>query len=391
MSQERKEQSLKIRSVESFVLESKLPSAFSYSQGVVPRRSTTLVRVTTDEGIEGWGESFSVSLQPPQIAASIVDHALAPTLIGADPLATDVLWNEMYGRSRDYGRKGVVVGAISAVDIALWDIKGKAMGEPVWALLGGSFRDRIQCYATGFFRAKGRGESSAMAEEAQRHLANGFDIMKVKLGFGFRDDLEVMSRVRDAVGTRAQLMIDVNHAYGSADAIRLGRALEDFDLLWYEEPVIPEDLVGYRRVRDALSIPIAGGEAEFSMYGFRDLINAEAIDIAQPDICLAGGFTALKHIGALAQANGILVNPHVWGTAVGQYASLHASANTSSPQFGLYPVQPLFEYDTSSHPFRTELVTEPLQHTNGWLSVPQGPGLGLTVDFDFVSRNSISK
>ncbi|THK37109.1 mandelate racemase/muconate lactonizing enzyme family protein [Ensifer sp. MPMI2T] len=380
---------MKIKSVETFVLESKLPVAFSYSQGVVPRRSTTLVRITTDDGIEGWGESFSVSLQPPQIAASIVDYALAPTLIGADAMATDVVWNEMYGRSRDYGRKGVVIGAISAVDIALWDIKGKALGKPVWALLGGAFRDRVQCYATGFFRARGRGESSAMAEEAQRHLDNGFEIMKVKLGFGLQDDLEVMNRVRDVVDGRARLMIDVNHAYGSSDAIRLGRALEDFDLLWYEEPVIPEDLAGYRRVRTSLAIPIAGGEAEFSMYGFRDLINAEAIDIAQPDICLAGGFTALKHIGAIAQANGIMLNPHVWGTAVGQYASLHASANTPSPQFGLYPSQPLFEYDTSSHPFRTELVTEPLEHKDGWLSLPQTPGLGITIDLDFVRRNSI--
>lgn len=379
---------MKITDVDTFVLSSPLARPFAYSQGWVEARSTTLVRVRTDEGIEGWGETFSVGLQPPHIAASVIDSALAPLVLGADPLATDVLWDTMYTRTRDYGRKGVVIGAISAIDIALWDIRGKAAGLPVWRLLGGAFRDRVQCYATGFFRTSGQGQAAEMAEEATRHADAGFELMKVKLGFGIDDDLDVMKRINDAVGDRCGFMVDVNHGYGATDAIRLGRRLADLRLRWIEEPVVPEDIAGYRRVRDALDTPIAGGEAEFTMYGFRDLIAAQAIDIAQPDICLAGGFTALKHINVLAQSAGVQVNPHVWGTAVGQYASLHAIANTPTTHFALYADQPLFEYDTSSHPFRTALVTEPLEHEGGLLSLPQGPGLGFEIDTDFLARTA---
>lgn len=379
---------MKITSVDTFILKSTLEKPFAYSQGWVEGRSTTVVRIRTDDGLEGWGETFSVGLQPPDIAASVIESALKPLILGKDPRQTDVLWDTMYVRTRDFGRKGVVIGAISAIDIALWDIRGKAADLPVWALLGGSFRDRIQCYATGFFRPGGQGQANLMAEEATRHADSGFSLMKVKLGFGLSDDIAVMSAIRDAVGSRCGFMIDVNHGYGAAEAIRLGRALEDFQLHWIEEPVVPEDIAGYRRVRDALNTPIAGGEAEFTMYGFRDLIAAGGIDIAQPDICLAGGFTALKHINVLAQSSGVQVNPHVWGTAIGQYASLHAIANTPTTNYSLFAQQPLFEYDTSSHPFRTALVDAPLEHEQGWLQVPDAPGLGFVIEKDFFTRTA---
>ena len=379
---------MKISSIDTFILKSSLDKPFAYSQGWVTGRSTTVVRIRTDDGYEGWGETFSVGLQPPEIAANVVEFSLKPLLMGRDPFETEVLWNAMYTRTRDYGRKGVVMGAISAIDIALWDICGKATGLPVWKLLGGAFRQRVQCYATGFFRAKGQGESEAMAQEASRHADAGFTIMKVKLGFGMDDDIEVMRAIRRAVGEHIGLMIDVNHGYGSADAIRLGRALSDFNLRWIEEPVIPEDLKGYRRVRDALDTPIAGGEAEFSLYGFSDLINAGAIDIAQPDICLAGGFTAMKHINVLAQAGGVQVNPHIWGTAIGQYASLHMIASTPTSHYALFADQPLFEYDTSSHPFRTALVDKPLNHVGGWLTLPEEAGLGFKIAESFFDQTA---
>ncbi len=378
---------MKIERIETYVLKSPLQKPFAYSQGWVTGRSTTLVRVLTDDGIEGWGETFSVGLQPPEIAQAVIESALKPLLLGADPLSTDLHWDTMYLRTRDYGRKGVVIGAISAIDIALWDIRGKAAGMPVWRLLGGAFRHRVQCYATGFFRSEGQGQAQAMAEEAARHAQAGFDLMKVKLGFGVADDVKVMQAIRREVGEHRRLMVDVNHGYGASDAIKLGRALADFDLRWIEEPVVPEDLAGYRRVRDALDTPIAGGEAEFSLYGFRDLFAAEAVDIAQPDICLAGGFTALKHINVLAQAHGVQVNPHVWGTAVGQYASLHVIANTPTTHYGLYADQPLFEFDTSPHPFRTALVDRPLEHAKGWLALPERPGLGFEIDRDFLEEH----
>ena len=380
---------MKISSVDTFVLRSQLPQPFAHSQGWITQRSTTLVRIRTTDGVEGWGETFSVSVQPHDICASVIDSALAPLIIGEDPHSTDVLWDRMYVRTRDYGRKGLMIAAISAVDMALWDIRGKVAGQPLWQLLGGAFRDRVQCYATGFFRSEGRGQAEELAAEAVKYADAGFDFMKVKLGFGLDDDIEVMEAINDAVGDRAKLMIDVNHAYGTADAIRLGRALDHLRLRWFEEPVVPEDLRGYNRVRSAIDTPIAGGEADFTMYGFRDLIAAEAVDIVQPDICLAGGFTALKHINVLAQSAGVQVNPHVWGTAIGQYASLHVLANTPTTHFSIFADQPLFEYDMSDHPFRTDLVTTPLNHEKGWLDLPQGPGLGLEIDQDFLTRHAL--
>ena len=329
---------MKIKSVRVHVLRSPLEQPFAFSQGWVNSRGATLVEVSTDQGITGWGEALCQGLQPPEIAAAAVQHALAPLVIGADPLEPEVLWHRMYHHTRDYGQKGAVIGAISALDIAFWDIAGKARGEPVARLLGGTFRQRVQAYATGFYRIKGKGEASRLAEEAERHIAQGFTAYKVKLGFGIEDDLAVMRAVKGVAG-KHEAMIDTNHAYGVAEAIRLGRDLENMGwrLRWYEEPVVQEDLDGYAEVRRALNTPIAGGENEYTAFGFRNLFARRAVDIAQPDLCIAGGFTACRHIVALAHAHGVQVNPHVWASAVGQAASLQFIAsipvmsNVSSP------------------------------------------------------------
>src|SRR5881394_3672670 len=169
---------MKITGVRVHVLRSPLEQPFAFSQGWVGSRGATLVEVTTDEGITGWGEALCQGLQPPEIAAATVQHALAPLVMGADPLEPEVLWHRMYHQTRDYGQKGAVVGAISALDIAFWDIAGKVRGEPVARLLGGMFRQRVQAYATGFYRIKGKGESARLADEAVRHVGNGFTAYK---------------------------------------------------------------------------------------------------------------------------------------------------------------------------------------------------------------------
>jgi len=372
---------MKIVDVRTWALRSELAESFAFSQGFVTQRAATIVEVVTDEGSSGWGEALCQGLQPPQIAAAAVSSALRPLLIGADPLQPEVLWHRMYNRTRDYGLKGAVIGAISAIDIALWDLLGKSLGRPIHALLGGAFRTRVQPYATGFYRITGRGEAKRLAAEAVRHYENGFRAMKIKLGFGVDDDVRVMDEIGAALGDApVTLMIDTNHAYGVADAIRLGRALERFALRWYEEPVTQEDLAGYREVRQAVGCPVAGGENEFTLFGFRDLIGARAVDIVQPDIAAAGGFTACRHIAAIAHAHGVAVNPHVWGSAIGQAASLHLIAALPDAHPSLNATQPIFEYDQSAHPFRRELVREPVEQTDGWVQVPAGPGLGVDVD-----------
>jgi D-galactarolactone cycloisomerase len=372
---------MRIVAINNYVLQSALDQPFAYSQGWVTKRSATLVEVITDEGVSGWGEAFNQGLEPPQIAAAVIDHALKPLVLGASPLDVEVLWHKMYHATRDYGRKGSVMAAISALDIALWDIAGKCYGVPIYQLLGGAFRARVQAYATGFYRVSGQGEAGRLADEALGHVEAGFSAMKIKLGFGVSDDMAVMQAIRRALETRAvTLMVDTNHAYGLADALRLGRLLEPFDLRWYEEPVAPEDYAGYREVRSALAIPIAGGENEHSLYGFRELLGGRCVDIAQPDIGSAGGFTACRHIIALAQAYGIQVNPHVWGSAVGQAAALQLIAAVPLAHHSVHPAEPIFEYDRSAHPFRQSLVKQPIQHGNGWIDIPRAPGLGIEVD-----------
>jgi len=372
---------MKITQVRAHVLRSKLEQPFSFSQGWVSSRGATLVEVQTDDGITGWGEALCQGLQPPEIAAAAIEHALKHLVVGEDPLQPEVLWHRMYHYTRDYGQKGAVVGAISGIDIALWDICGKARNTPVAKLLGGAFRTRVEAYATGFYRIKGKGEAARLAQEAEGHVARGFRAMKIKLGFGIDDDLEVMREIKRVAG-KQEVMIDVNHAYSVADAIRLGRELEDMGwrLRWYEEPVVQEDLDGYAEVRRALATPIAGGENEYTLFGFKQLLEKRGIDIAQPDICIAGGFTGCRHIVALAHAHGVQVNPHVWASAVGQAASLQLIASIPVANHALFPKDILLEFDTSSHPFRNELTDMPLRQMEGWVEIPQKPGLGIDVN-----------
>ena len=378
---------MRIVEVKVHALRTPLEQPFAFSQGWVRNRSATLVEVVTDEGLVGWGEAFAQGLEPPQIAAAVIESALKPLLLGADPLDTEVLWHRMYHATRDYGRKGSVIAGISAIDIALWDLAGKAHGVPVHKLLGGAFRTRVQAYATGFYRIKGQGEAGRLAEEAIAHHDAGFRAMKVKLGYGIADDLAVMEAVGRAIAGRGvTLMVDTNHAYGVGDAVRLGLALAPYGLRWYEEPVAPEHVAGYREVRSRCAMPIAGGENEHTLYGFRDFLAAGAVDIAQPDIGSVGGFTACRHVIALAQAHGVQVNPHVWGSAIAQAASLQLIAAVPVAHHSVFAEEPVFEYDRSSHPFRQQLVAAPIVQRDGWLDVPARPGLGVEVVREVLDR-----
>ncbi|MDQ3260770.1 MAG: mandelate racemase/muconate lactonizing enzyme family protein [Pseudomonadota bacterium] len=378
---------MKITDVKTYPLQTSLAQPFAFSQGWVNKRSATIVEIVTDTGITGWGEAFNQGLEPPQISAAAIEYSLKPLILGADPLETEVLWHRMYHQTRDYGRKGSVIAAISALDIALWDIAGKHYGVPIAKLLGGFFRNKVAAYATGFYRVSGQGEASRLGEEAIAHYEAGFRSMKVKLGYGLNDDLAVMREIKRALGTReVTLMVDTNHGYGLSDALRLGRGLEDYDLRWYEEPVAPEDYDGYRMLRQKLNMPIAGGENEHTLFGFRELIGRGCVDVAQPDIGSAGGFTACRHTVALAQSHGVQINPHVWGSGVAQAASLQLIAALPVTHHAVFPLQPILEYDTSSHPFRRDLISPAVIQRDGSVDIPQGPGLGIEINRGVLER-----
>ena len=382
---------MNITDIKIHQVETTLPEPFAFSQGWVHTRSATLVEITTDIGLTGWGEAFSQGLEPPQISAAVIEHALKPLIMGSNPLDTEVLWHRMYHQTRDYGRKGSVMAGISAVDIALWDITAQHYQQPIAQMLGGSFRDQVQPYATGFYRINGQGEAARLADEALAHYDNDFRLMKIKLGYGLDDDIDVMHAIAKALqGKDVRLMIDTNHAYGRSEARSLGDALSELQLLWYEEPVVPEDLDGYIYLRNQLSMPIAGGENEHSLYGFRECFARDVFDIAQPDLCSCGGFTAARHITALAQSFGVRINPHVWGTAVAQAASLQWIAALPVAHHSLFPQQPLLEFDTSAHPFRNDLVDRPVTMDDGTVTISTAPGLGIAINNDVIERYRVT-
>jgi len=378
---------IKIIDVTVHVIKSKLDKPFAFSQGWVNERSATLIEIKTNEGIAGWGEAFCQGLEPPEISAAVIENALKPILLEQCPLDIEVLWHKMYSTTRDYGRKGSVISAISAVDIALWDIAGKYYNEPIHQLLGGAFRNKIKPYATGFYRLKGKGEANRLAEEAISHYENGFDHMKVKLGFGIEDDLKCMESIYSVLKNKnVTLMIDTNHAYGRSEALLLGKQLEDYRLRWYEEPVVPEDINGYSELKSKLNIPIAGGENEHTLFGFKSLFENNAVDIAQPDIGSCGGITGAKQIINLAHSFGVEVNPHVWGSAIAQAASIQVIASIPLTHFSIFAREPILEYDQSSHPFRRELLTSPIELVNGMINVPKGKGLGIDINLNTIKK-----
>jgi len=367
---------MKITNVRTHVLEAALSKPFAYSRAWYDTRTAMLVEIETDVGLTGWGECYG----PARMTAAVV-QSMASWLIGENPLRTDFLWQSIYARLRDHGQKGVVVEGLSGVDIALWDIKGKRFAVPVYQLLGGAFRTEVQAYATGLYRQKSGDPLRYLAEEAAGYVAEGFKAVKLKVGFGVEEDAAVTRAVRLAIGADVALMVDANHAYDAVSAIRLGRKIEEYDIGWFEEPVPPEDLAGYRAVKAALTIPIAGGECEFTRFGFRELLVSHAVDIIQPDTCAAGGLSECKKIADMAEAFGVRYNPHVWGTGIAIAASLHllAGVPTHTPT-SLAPLQPMLEFDRTEHPIRQAILTRPIEHVGGMVRVPDGPGLGIEVN-----------
>ena len=373
---------MKIKHVRTHILQAALSQPFAYSRAWYDVRMAMVVEIETDNGLVGWGECYG----PARITAAVVE-SVAQLLIGEDPLRIDHLWRKVYSTLRDHGQKGVVIEGLSGIDIALWDIKGKHFGVPVHRLLGGGIRNEVRAYATGLYRRRSGDPLRYLPEEAAGYVAEGFKAVKLKVGFGVEEDAAITRAVREAIGPDVALMVDANHAYDATAAIRLGRIIERHDIGWFEEPVPPEDLAGYREVKSALSIPIAGGECEFTRFGFRDVLGSRAMDIIQPDTCAAGGLSECKKIADMAEAFGVRYNPHVWGTGIAIAASLQLLAVLPShTPLSLAPLEPMLEFDRTEHPIRQAILTRPIEHVRGVVAVPDGPGLGIEIDRDALTK-----
>lgn len=376
---------MKITSVEAMILRTKTNKPFTSARGWwYKTKNAMLVKVTTDDGIEGWGEAYG----PAEVTKACVDTLLAPQVIGADPFDTDVLWEKMYQRVEDYDPQGFGVAAISAIDIALWDIIGKALNRPVYQLLGGAHRKRFRAYATGLYFTSEDGDHVAPAvEEALKYKEQGFTCVKMKIALPLREELKRVQKVWEALGSgEVELMVDANHGYNLSTALLLGREFEKMGLTWFEEPVSPHDLNAYADLRSKLTIPLAGGENAFTRYAFKEIIEKRAMDVIQPDLCCAGGITETKKIGHMAETFGIGVVPHVWGSAVGLFAALHSMASLPPAPHSWRPAAMWMEYEQTENPFRDQLVTQPISHKNGYVDVPEGPGLGFTINEEIIKR-----
>jgi len=368
---------MKIVAVRTHVLEHVLDTPFQSASMRFDRRQHVLVEIECSDGTIGWGEC----LGPARPNAAIV-ALYAPWLIGQSPLDTEKHWATLYHVARDQGQRGLAITALSGIDIALWDIKGKHFGVPVSTLLGGRFRASVRAYATGAFKRDGVDRVDDNAADVARFRAEGFHAAKIKVGFELQEDLRVIRAVRAAAGADMRIMIDGNHGYDALEAVQLGRKAADFDIDWFEEPVVPEQLDAYRAVRAAQPIPVAGGETWHTRWGMHEPIATRCVDIIQPDVCGAGGFSEVKRIADLAALYGVRMVPHVWGTAVQIAASLQLIAAMVPNPMRPTPMEPILEFDRTDNPFRQAVVTSPIEHENGLVAIPDGPGLGITINRD---------
>ncbi|GAB2916177.1 L-rhamnonate dehydratase [Paralcaligenes sp. KSB-10] len=351
------------------------------SMGTFRFHGWTVVEIETDDGHVGIG---NVALAP-RIAKQIIDQYLSPLVIGQDPFDYEYLWQRMYRSTLAWGRKGVAMAAISAIDIALWDLMGKATGRPVFKLLGGRTKEKIPCYASKLYRR----DLSEMQGEAQSYLDQGFSAMKMRFGYGPKDgpagarkNIESVEAVREVIGYDVDLMLECYMGWNLEYAKRILPKLERFEPRWLEEPVIADDIDGYAELNHLTSIPISGGEHEFTSHGFRQLLDKRAVSVIQYDTNRVGGITAAHKINALAEVYGVPVIPHA-----GQMHNYHLTMSTlASPMSEFFPVH---DVEIGNELFYYIFDGDPAPQ-NGYLDLDDNlPGLGLTLSDKYLDQFNI--
>ena len=388
---------MKITDVRTISVEWPLPRPVYDANYVMATKPALLVEVETSAGLVGLGEAAHFG-GPLVSTRTVIEQELRPHIVGEDPRDIERLWETMHQRAYKHARGGLLVAAISGIDIALWDLRGKLAGMPVWRLLGG-YRRRVPAYATGGFYAEGKGRAE-LAAEMRAYVAHGFRAVKMKVGrnsdvegsplramahrgvceVSLAEDLARVRAVREAIGPDVRLMIDANGAWDVPTAVRAGRALEPLDVYWFEEPVCPDDVAGSAVVADKVAIPIAGYETcSYGRYAFRDYIAARAIHFVQPDVAWAGGLSETLKIAHLAQASNLPVAPHIHGSAVAVAAAVHL--------LGALPNGSMAEMVFPAHPLMAELAREPLVvGADGHIELSERPGLGIELDPRIVAK-----
>jgi L-alanine-DL-glutamate epimerase-like enolase superfamily enzyme len=390
----------KIAYVKTYQVAYPLEKPLSDSIHYMPVRAALLVELGTEDGEVGIGES-AIYGGPASVVETMIHDELAPRILGEDPTRPEWLWQVMTGRSHQHGDGGVLPAAISGLDTAIWDLMAREAGLPLYRLLGG-YRDEVRTYASAGFYAEGK-DASGLADEARRYVEAGFRHVKIKVGrttdtpvnplvhmdapdfatVTFAEDLQRVGAVRKAIGDGVHIMVDANNAWTKPTALEAGREFERLGVHWFEEPVATDDRKGSAALAAVLSVPVAGYETRTGLAGFRDLIADGAVDIVQPDVIWTGGITACRRIAALAMAAGLPCVPHVFSTAVSLAANLHFIASI--------PNSYLLEFDQNPNALRTELLDHPIQpDEHGIVAVPEGPGLGVRLDEETLSRYAVA-
>jgi len=338
------------------------------------------VLVETDEGITGMCPIWE---REAEFQAYIIQNRLKEILVGEDPFRVEMLWDHMYRSQVEHGRKGWILMAISTLDCALWDLIGKSRGEPVYKLLGGPARDEIEAYASMLgFSVKPK----KAAETSVNMVEHGYTAMKWFFKYGPGDgakgmdeNLRLVRMIRDSVGYDVDLMLDAWMGWNRPYALKMLKRLERYEPRWVEEPLIPDDIDGYAVLRASTDIPISCGEHEYTIYGFKQLIDKEAVDILQPDVRWSGGFSQLRKICALAEANGLPVIPHDGFTTIALQLLFSQTVT----------VCPIAEYLIKHNLISQALLKNPVIPERGFLKLPDKPGLGIEIDEEKITERSL--
>ncbi len=377
---------MKIVKIETFILKNTLSKSFFFSQWEYSERCICIVKITASNGQYGWGEGYG----PANVLEAGIKF-LKPVVLDSNPLENEVIWSNMYRKTLDFGRRGILVASMSAIDVAIWDLKGKILGLPVSTLLGGTQRDKVRPYATGMYFTDKNNPSKDFEAEAELYKAQGFKAIKMKVGLGIDEDYKNIKLMRKVLGPDIMLMIDSNHAYTLNEAISLSKKIEHFDISWFEEPLSPEFYEQYSELRSKTTIPISGGECEYLRFGFHQLLKNKSVNIIQPDICASGGLTEAKRISALASTYGVDIIPHTWGTAIGIHVALHFISNLESIPGRMNPADFLMEYDQTENDLREMLTFPKIEMKDGMIEVPKSAGLGFDVDEEMLYKYCSSK
>lgn len=376
---------MKIEKIETYLLESPIDKPFGWSQGWAGNRTALICKITTDDGLVGWGEGGASPSQ------SAIHDIFAPLLIGKDPSNINALWHQLFHSLHNDGLTGGFGGgALSAVDIALWDLLGKASGKSIAQMLGGSIREQVAVYATGLYY-EAEGFSSKLMEEAKSYVEAGYKGMKTKVGGQtVLDDVKRVTALREAIGPDLYLMVDANKAYNASTAIDIGNRLADLDIHWFEEPVLANDVDGYLEVKAGQPIAVAGGKVWYNRFEARDFLAKRALDVAQPNVRFVGGITEFRNVASQANTLGIQVNPHVWGSAIMISASISLASTFPPCPYArlprIYEQEPVMEFDQTSNPIRNNLASICFEQKDGFVEVPDRPGLGLDIDVTVLDR-----